>query len=340
MSGKRVILSGMRPTGKLHLGNLIGALNNWVSLQNDPNTRCFFMVADWHALTTDYQDTSQIENNIDEMVCDWLAAGLDPEKSVIFRQSWVKEHSELALLLSMITPISWLERNPTYKEQVAELQDKEISTHGFLGYPVLQAADILLYQSTHVPVGEDQLPHLELTREIARRFNFLYKKPVFVEPQAILSQSPKLLGTDARKMSKSYDNTVNMADSESQLKKKINAMFTDPNKIRANDKGHPAPSPENPTGCVVFSLHRIYEGSKENLAKREQSCREGTLGCAQCKADLLSELNPVLSPLREKREMWSKKKSAVREILTEGSKQAANAAEKTLNDVRHAIKFN
>ena len=239
---KRVILSGMRPTGKLHLGNWLGALSTWVKLQNDSNTECFFMVADSHALTTDYQDTSIIEANIHEMVLDWLAAGLDPARSVIFRQSWVKEHSELALILSMITPISWLERNPTYKEQIVELKDKEIATQGFLGYPVLQAADILLYGATHVPVGEDQLPHLELSREIARRFNFIYKKQVFTEPQAVLSQSPKVLGLDGRKMSKSYDNCVYISDPEAPLKKKINSMFTDPLKQRAGDKGHPTPS--------------------------------------------------------------------------------------------------
>ncbi len=188
---KRIVLSGMRPTGALHVGNYVGALSNWIQLQNDPETLCFYMVADWHALTTDYQNSSQIEYLIDEMVLDWIAAGIDPKKSVIFRQSWVKEHAELALILSMITPLSWLERNPTYKEQISELKDKELTTHGFLGYPVLQAADILLYHATHVPVGEDQLPHLELTREIARRFNYIYDKPVFVEPQALLTSVPK-----------------------------------------------------------------------------------------------------------------------------------------------------
>lgn len=329
----------MRPTGKLHLGNALGALSNWVQLQEEPGTDCFYMVADWHALTTDYQDSASAEANIDDMVLDWLASGLDPEKSILFRQSWVKEHCELALLLSMITPLSWLERNPTYKEQMTELKDKDISTHGFLGYPVLQAADILLYRATHVPVGEDQLPHLELTREISRRFNFIYKKPVLVEPQAILSQSPKVPGIDARKMSKSYDNCVYVSDSEPELKKKINSMFTDPNKIRANDPGHPLPSPENPTGCVVFALHGIYEKSKSDLKKREEACKTGNLGCVQCKKELLDTMNEALKPAREKRSGLSRDKNLVRNVLAEGSRQAEKKAAVTMEEVRDALGF-
>lgn len=353
----RTILSGMRPTGKLHLGNFEGALSEWIRLQNEKNTKCFFMVADWHALTTEYEESASIEENIEEMVLDWLSAGLDPEKSVIFRQSYVREHAELSLLLSMITPISWLERNPTYKEQLTELKEKEISTHGFLGYPVLQAADILLYGATHVPVGEDQLPHLELTREIARRFNYLYKKKVFIEPQAILSQSPKLLGIDGKKMSKSYRNTVEVSESENSLKKKINEMFTDPNKIRASDPGHPRPCAENPTGCVVFSLHEIYplesraapQPSREfqrvneilprPLAVREKQCKEGSLGCVQCKQELFEELKLKLAPVREKREMLCKKKGVVTKILLEGSKKAERVARKTLEAALIAMGF-
>lgn len=336
---RRTILSGMRPTGRLHLGNVLGALSNWVRLQNESDTECYYMVADWHALTTDYQDTSEIESNIEEMVIDWLIVGLDPKKSVIFRQSYMKEHAELFLLLSMITPLSWLERNPTYKEQMLELKEKDISTHGFLGYPVLQAADILIYRASHVPVGEDQLPHLELTREIARRFNFLYQKPVFIEPQSILSESPKVLGVDGKKMSKSYDNCIYLADNESELKKKINSMFTDPLKIRADDHGHPKPCQENPTGCVVFSLHEIYEGSKAKVDEREKGCRGGTLGCVKCKKELFEEMNPVLKPLREKREVLSKNKGAVQEILIEGTHRAEKVASQTLKDVREAIRF-
>lgn len=336
---QRTILSGMRPTGKLHLGNLVGALSNWIQLQDDPNTECFYMVADWHALTTDYQDTAQIENNIEAMVLDWLTAGLDPEKSVIFRQSWVKEHSELALILSMITPLSWLERNPTYKEQMFELKEKEISTHGFLGYPVLQAADILLYRATHVPVGEDQLPHLELTREIARRFNYLYKRSVFMEPQAILSRNPKVLGLDGKKMSKSYDNCVYLAENESELKKKINRMFTDPLKIRANDLGHPRACSENPTGCVVFALHETYPDSKEGIDRREKACRAGTLGCVQCKQELFQKMNLVLEPQREKRKVLSEKKGVVEKVLRAGTNRAEKLASQTMQEVRAAIGF-
>ena len=329
-SKKRVILSGMRPTGKLHLGN-------WIELEREPGTERFYMVADWHALTTDYEDPKNIEGNIEEMALDWLAAGLDPQKSVIFRQSWVREHAELSLILSMITPVSWLERNPTYKEQVVELKDKDISTHGFLGYPVLQASDILLYQATHVPVGEDQLPHLELSREIARRFNFLYKEAVFTEPQAILSHSPKVPGTDARKMSKSYNNCVYISDDEPALKKKVNSMFTDPLKKKAGDRGHPRPSPENPTGCVVFALHEVLGEPKDSLAQREKTCKDGSLGCMNCKSELAERLNERLSPIREKREKLAREKGLVKKMLMEGSIKAGAVASQTLERVRKTI---
>ena len=349
-SPKRVILSGMRPTGKLHLGNYVGALANWVKLQNEPHTQCYFMVADWHALTTDYEDPSSFESNIEEMVLDWLSAGIDPNKSVIFRQSWVQEHAELSLILSMITPISWLERNPTFKEQVVELKDKEISTHGFLGYPVLQAADILLYRATHVPVGEDQLPHLELTREIARRFNFLYKEKgrspkatdpenetTFVEPKAILSHAPKVPGTDARKMSKSYGNCVYLSDSDDALKMKINSMFTDPKKIKAADRGHPRPSPENPSGCVVFALHHVLGEPPSELEAREKSCMGGTLGCVPCKASLLARMSQVLKPMRERRVRAEKDHGLIQKILAEGSLRASRSASLTLARVLNKI---
>ncbi|OGR83606.1 MAG: tryptophan--tRNA ligase [Elusimicrobia bacterium RIFCSPLOWO2_01_FULL_64_13] len=334
---KKRVLSGMRPTGKLHLGNHFGALSNWLKLQSsDPG--CFYMVADWHALTTDYADTSNVESNAGEMVLDWLAQGLDPKKSVLFRQSWVAEHAELALILSMITPLSWLERNPTYKEQMNELKDRDISTHGFLGYPVLQAADILLYHASHVPVGEDQLPHLELTREIARRFNHIYKKQVLKEPQAILSNTPKVPGTDGRKMSKSYDNCVYLADEEPVLKKKINSMYTDPQKIRADDPGHPLPCPENPPGCVVFALHKIY-GRPETLGPREADCRSGALGCVACKKDLFESMNNALGPAREKRRSLEKEKDLVRSILSDGSKKARETASRTVEEIRRAVRF-
>ena len=333
---KRIILSGMRPTGKLHLGHYMGVLSNWTRLQDDPDTLCFYMVADWHALTTDYQKPMEIESNIEEMVLDWLAAGLDPERSVIFRQSWVPAHAELALILSMITPLSWLERNPTYKEQVTELQDKEISTHGFLGYPVLQAADILLYHATHVPVGEDQLPHLELTREITRRFNFLYKRAVLTEPQAILSPTPKVMGLDGRKMSKSYGNAIYLSDSEAELRKKVQSMFTDPTRIRATDPGHPRPCPENPTGCVVFSLYETF-ADKAKVAQVERDCTAGKLGCVADKKDFFDYLNNALKPLREKREGFSR--DQVKGILVSGSRKASETAERTLQTVRESIGF-
>jgi tryptophanyl-tRNA synthetase len=333
---KRVILSGMRPTGKLHLGNYVGALDNWVKIQNEPDTQCFFMVADWHALTTDYEDPQSIESSVEDMVTDWLAAGLDPQKSVIFRQSWVREHAELSLVLSMITPLSWLERNPTYKDQIKELEGKDIRTHGFLGYPVLQAADILLYRATHVPVGEDQLPHLELTREIARRFNFLYKEPILVEPQAILSRTPKVLGTDARKMSKSYDNCVYLSDPEPALKKKVNSMFTDPNKIKADDKGHPLPSPENPSGCAVFALHEVLGEPPADLKKREKDCMAGALACSPCKAALTERLNRFLEPLRARARH---EKSLVKQILREGSARASEKARQVMWNVLDKIGF-
>ncbi len=332
------ILSGMRPTGKLHLGNVLGALSNWAKLQSE-GSECFYMVADWHALTTDYEDTGKIESNIEEMVTDWLAGGIDPEKSVVFRQSWVAEHSELALILSMITPISWLERNPTYKQQMVEIEGRDISTHGFLGYPVLQAADILLYNATHVPVGEDQLPHVELTREITRRFNHIYKKEVLTEPQALLSPTPKVQGLDGRKMSKSYDNCIYLADSPDDIKKKIQSMYTDPKKIRANDPGHPEPCPENEPGCVVYSMHKIYEGSEDKVKARGDACRSGALGCVACKKDLLQEMTVALGPIQEKRKSFAGKKGLVKDILIEGSKRAEERAGRTMDAARRAIHF-
>ncbi len=334
--GTRVILSGMRPTGRLHIGNYVGALMNWIRLQNEAEAQCYFMVADWHALTTDYEDPSQVESNIEAMVMDWLSCGLNPEKVVLFRQSWISEHAELALILSMITPLSWLERNPTYKEQINTLKDKAISTHGFLGYPVLQAADILLYGATHVPVGEDQLPHLELTREIARRFNFLYKKSVLTEPQALLSPVPKVLGMDGRKMSKSYGNTVYITEEEKELSNKIRCMFTDPHKVKMGDRGHPNPCPDNPTGCMVFQFHKMYEDSK-NAGSREKTCMEGTLGCSPCKKDLYDEMNAALKIFREKRKTI--KKEQVAQLLKEGSEMAQKRASETLRRVKDALGY-
>ena len=263
---KGTILSGMRPTGALHLGNYFGALENWVKLQDE--YECYFFVADWHALTTGYEDTSQIKNNINDLVIDWLSAGLDPEKCVIFLQSSIKEHAELHLLFSMTTPLSWLLRCPTYKDQINQLKDKNITTYGFLGYPCLQAADILIYKAGFVPVGEDQLPHLELTREIARRFNYLFGE-VFPEPQAILTKAKVLPGTDGRKMSKSYGNTIALSDSPDTIRKKVSSMITDPARIRKDDPGHPEV-------CTVFSFHKVF--NENEVPEIEQHCRGGKIG--------------------------------------------------------------
>lgn len=319
------ILSGMRPTGRLHLGNLLGALRNWVELQEGHDG--YFMVADWHMLTTDYHQTGPLREAVREMVLDFLAAGLDPGKSVIFLQSHVKAHAELYLLLSMIVPLSWLERNPSYKEQLRELKTREIRTHGFLGYPVLQAADILVYRGEGVPVGEDQEAHLELTREIARRFNHLYEN-VFPEPKTLKSPTPKIPGLDARKMSKSYGNTIDLGDRGEALKQKVMAMFTDPKKIRKDDPG-------NPDGCVVYAFHAVY--TKEDAPQIEQDCRAGKIGCVACKKNLLDHMAPALEPLWTRRDAL--KKEDVDGLLEEGCQKARIEAEKTLHLVRRAMKL-
>ncbi len=271
----------MRPTGKLHLGNLHGALENWVELQNNDVYDCFYFVADWHALTSDYKDTSAINENIVDMVIDWLSVGLDADKSTIFIQSKIKEHAELFLILSMITPLSWLERNPTYKEMKIELKDRDLSTFGFLGYPVLQAADIIMYKAYGVPVGVDQLPHVELTREIARRFNFLYRD-IFPVPEPLLTEVPKLLGVDGRKMSKSYENSIYLSDRGDILRDKVTSMFTDPQRMRKNDPGRPEI-------CNVFAFHAIYSPPAE-VSEIEEDCRKAAIGCVQCKKRLAARV--------------------------------------------------
>jgi tryptophanyl-tRNA synthetase len=322
----KIVLSGMRPSGKLHLGNYFGALSNWLKLQNEYT--CFYMVADWHALTSEYNDTAGIEPNVWEMVIDWLASGLDPKKCVIFRQSWVPQHAELHLLLSMITPLSWLERVPTYKEQQQEMSNRDLSTYGFLGYPLLQSADILVYKADRVPVGEDQLPHLELTREICRRFNHIYGAAL-PEPQAILSKSPKILGTDARKMSKSYNNAIYLSDSKEETAAKVKTMFTDPKKIRVNDKG-------NPFGCVVYNTHKLYTPEWQDIESR---CKVGTIGCVACKNRLTETLNAGLEPIRSERARWQTKVSEVKTIVEEGSQKASAVAQATVEEVREAVKL-
>ncbi len=323
---KGVILSGMRPTGRLHIGHL-SVLENWVKLQQE--YQCYYMIADWHALTTSFEETAGIKDNIREMVVDWLAAGLDPEKSVIFVQSQVPQHAELHLMFSMITPLSWLERVPTYKDQVQQLGKlgKDINTYGFLGYPLLQAADILVYRANAVPVGEDQLPHLELCREVARRFNFMYDQKVFPEPQALLSKVKMLPGVDGRKMSKSYLNFINIAADPQEIKKQVNAMVTDPGRIRKTDPG-------NPDVCIVDKYHGIYAAAvHEDI--REQ-CRKGEIGCVQCKKRLIDTLEEYQAPLRERRNEVLKRPGYIDEVLAEGAKRASKAAAETMEFVREA----
>lgn len=330
------IVSGMRPTGKLHLGHFHGALENWVRLQESYD--CFFFVADWHALTTDFEDTSEIEANIREMVIDWLSVGLDPERCTIFRQSWVKEHAELYLLLSMVTPIGWLERNPTYKEQLQEIKNKDLSGLGFLGYPVLQAADIVVYGARRVPIGVDQLPHLELTREIVRRFNHLYEA-ILVEPQHLLSPAPKLLGIDNRKMSKSYGNAILLSDSPGEVERKVAQMITDPARKRRNDPG-------NPDICNVFTYHKLYKSDEVlaahddllPLAEVDRQCRSGEIGCVDDKQQLAREINAFLdATVRPRRAAIEKSPEQVDEILKKGSEKARVAAAETMARVRQVM---
>jgi tryptophanyl-tRNA synthetase len=327
-SRKRV-LSGMRSTGKLHLGNYVGALQNWVRMQEQ--YECFFCVADWHALTTDYADTSRVKENSLEVVLDWLAAGLDPEKSVIFIQSHVPAHAELHLLFSMITPLGWLERVPTYKEQRENIKDKDLGTYGFLGYPVLQSADILIYKADFVPVGEDQVAHVELTREIARRFNGFYGTPkeVFPEPQALLTPAAKLPGTDGRKMSKSYGNTVLLTDPEPVVRQKLKTMVTDPARVRRSDPG-------NPDVCPVGDLHKIFS-SKETMAKVNEGCRSAGIGCIECKGWAADSLVRLLSPMQECRKKFEENPRLAWDILEAGTERARKAAGETMDQVRAAM---
>ncbi len=329
LTGKR-ILSGMRPTGKLHLGNLHGALSNWIALQNNGANDCYYFVADWHALTSDYAKTDEIRANTIDMVIDWLAAGLDPVKSTLFIQSSIKEHAELFLLLSMITPLAWLERNPTYKEMKDELSGKDLSTFGFLGYPVLQAADIIMYKAYGVPVGVDQLPHVELTREIARRFNFLYGE-VFPIPEPLLAEVPKVLGIDGRKMSKSYGNSIFMSDRGEELKKKVAAMFTDPQRQRKRDPGRPEL-------CNVFTFHGLYS-PPGTVAEIESACRGAVIGCTECKQRLADAIAEGMKPIHARRDHYLAHPEEVKAIIEDGNIRAAGIAKATLAEVRDAMKI-
>ncbi len=325
--GRERILSGLRPTGRVHLGHLLGVLNKWVEFQEIHD--CFFMVADLHALTTNYARPRRtgVEDDIIDNVADWLAAGLNPEKCTIFVQSRVPEHAQLHLLLSMIIPVPWLERNPTYKEQKEELRDKDLSTYGFLGYPILQTADILLYKATSVPVGEDQLPHLELGREIVRRFNNLYGQ-VFIEPQPILTSVPKLLGIDNRKMSKSYNNYIALADPPEVIRKKVLRMITDPARIRRTDPGHPEV-------CNVCAYQNFFNPAR--VVELTKGCREAKIGCTDCKNELAAALIRYLKELQDRREQLKSDPHKIREILTAGCERARKIASVTLKEAQEAM---
>src|SRR5216110_1809530 len=327
---RKRVLSGMRSTGKLHLGNFVGALANWLRMQDQ--YECFFFVADWHALTTDYADTSQIKANSLDVLLDWLAAGLDPDRCTMFVQSHVPQHAELHLLFSMIVPLGWLERVPSYKEQRENITEKDLGTYGFLGYPVLQAADILIYKGDFVPVGEDQVPHVELTREIARRFNMFYsgkRSYVFPEPQPLLTPAAKLPGTDGRKMSKSYNNTIMLTDPEPVVRQKLKTMVTDPARVRRTDPG-------NPDVCPVGDLHKIFS-DRATIAKVDVGCRSAAIGCIECKSWAADALVSILNPMQERRKKYVDNPRLAWDILEAGTARARKVATATMDEVREAM---
>ena len=325
-SNDSIVLSGIRPTGSIHLGNYFGAVRNWVELQS--RYRSYYSIVDYHALTTDYGDPSKTGENTIEMAADLIAAGIDPEVSVVFIQSMVPQHAELHLILSMLTPLGWLERVPTYKEQRRELGNKDLSTYGFLGYPVLQTADILLYRAGMVPVGEDQASHLELSREIARRFNSLYGE-VFPEPKAFFTPTPKVPGLDGRKMSKSYGNTINLSDTPEQIRQKCAQMFTDPKRLRRSDPGHPE-------SCNLFEFHKLFS-SPELQEKVTIDCRRAQIGCVDDKKLIAEQIIAQVEPIREQREALLRDRSTLMDILVDGSRKAALRAEETMARVRDAL---
>lgn len=326
MTKKKRVLSGMRPTGPLHLGNLHGALANWVEMQETYD--CFFFIADWHALTSDYEDPSAIRTYTRDVLIDWLSVGLSPDKSTLFVQSEIREHAELNLILSMITPVPWLERNPTYKDQILQLSNKDLSTFGFLGYPILQAADIIMYKAYGVPVGVDQVPHVEITREITRRFNHFYGD-VFPEPESILTKTPKILGIDRRKMSKSYNNAIYISDDPDEIETKVAKMLTDPQRARRSDPG-------NPDVCNVFEFHKLY--SNESVIKNiNKTCRTAEIGCVECKQTMAQFLIKALEPVRNKRKYYMEQPQLVDDIISDGCDKARKVAQQTMREVREAI---
>ena len=323
---KQRVLSGIQPSGRLHIGNLVGALQNWVKLQDQ--YECYYFIADWHALTSQYADTSQLKDNVKDVLVNCLAAGLHPERATIFAQSRVVEHAELHVLLSMVTPLAWLERVPTYKEKQTEVKDKDLNTYGFLGYPLLQSADILIYRANFVPVGVDQMPHLEITREIGRRFNNFYGE-VFPDPEGLLTEFPKVVGTDGRKMSKTYGNCIYLSDSPKEVEQKVRTMTTDPQRIKRTDKGDPELSP-------VYHLHKIFS-SKEEQQQVSEGCRTAGIGCIDCKKVLIKNLLAVMAPIWEKRNYFLEKPDLLEDILTSGSEKARHAAVETMLNVRKAM---
>ena len=325
---EQYVLSGLRPTGRVHLGNYFGAIRNWVQLQD--SYRAYYFIADWHALTSDYADPSGIRQSTFDAVADWLAAGLDPKKSTLFLQSQIKQHAELHLLLSMVTPLPWLERVPTFKDQQAQIEDKDLNTYGFLGYPLLQTADIIIYRANYVPVGEDQASHLELSREIVRRFNNFYG-PVFPEPQVLLTQTPRVPGLDGRKMSKSYGNTIGLTASADEIRALAMTMFTDPNRIRRKDPG-------NPDICNLFQFHRLFSDDA-TIARVDHECRTAMIGCVDDKRLIAEIMIEKLRPIRERREQIDRDPQIVWDVLRDGNARARERAEETMRLVRDAMKI-
>jgi tryptophanyl-tRNA synthetase len=322
------VLSGLRPTGRVHLGNYFGAVRNWIRLQDV--YRCFYFVADWHALTSDYADPANIRQSTFEAVADWIAAGMDPQRSTIFVQSEVKEHAELHLILSMVTPLPWLERVPTFKDQQQQIQDKDLNTYGFLGYPLLQTADIIVYRANYVPVGEDQASHLELSREVVRRFNNFYGE-VFPEPLPLFTETPKVPGLDARKMSKSYGNTIGLTASADEIRALVMTMFTDPNRIRRSDPG-------NPDICNLFQFHKLFSDG-ETMARVDHECRTAQIGCVQDKKLIAEIMIEALRPIRQRREEIDRDPSIVWDALRDGNRRARERAGETMALVRDAMKI-
>jgi tryptophanyl-tRNA synthetase len=322
------VLSGMQASGKVHLGNLVGALQNWVKLQDQYD--CYYFIADWHALTTNYANSKSIKESVNDLLINFLAVGLDPGECTIFIQSRILEHAELHILLSMVTPLGWLERVPTYKEKQQELKDRDLSTYGFLGYPLLQTADIIIYRAGYVPVGVDQVPHLEISREIARRFNNLYGE-VFPEPEALLTEFPRVPGVDGRKMSKSYNNAIYLSDTPKEVEHKIRTMATDPARIKRMDVGDPELSP-------VFQLHKIFS-TKEEQAEVAEGCRTAGIGCIDCKKVLIKNVFKVLEPIWAKREELINNPAILQQIVEKGNEKARKAAQETMELVRKAMGF-